>query len=208
MQLSLSTDFFGIPMLPPFAELDLENNKGEGESSTGSDDGIAAAAFDQASYGLWSTIMENPEISTVIENLPDETTSAAAAISTATPIAPMLHPERKARLEEFSSAFLAMSVFDIADFWVPSSSSTGTPYLHHVFSLSSSNNDSLTYFKSASAKQIIKGWSGAVGRAFCSGSAVWSTNLVCSFHFVVACVPPTAHVFNTVSFTGYYCGYR
>jgi hypothetical protein len=171
-------------VLPPFAELDLQTNRRSRSSSTstGSDDCAAANAFDQASYGLWSTIMENPEITTVIENIPNETTSAAAAIVISTQQTPLLHPERQARLEEFSSAFLAMSVFEIADFWIPSSSNGSATYLHHVFSLSSNeDNPSLNYFKSSSTKQVVNGWSGAVGRAYCSGIAVWSTNMVGTF---------------------------
>ncbi len=173
-------------MLPPFAELGVETklltNDKAGEAcstSTGSDDCASANAFDHASFGLWSTIMENPEITTIIENIPIETTSAAAAIVTSTPQTPLIHPERKSRLEEFSSAFLAMSVFDIVDFWIPSSNSGSATYLHHVFSLvSNDDNTSLNYFKSASNKQVVNGWSGAVGRAYCSREAVWSTNPV------------------------------
>jgi len=165
-------------MLPPFGEFESDGLGGE-TSSTGSDDGAAANAFDQATYGLWSTIMENPAITAGIEQIPDEAVSAAADIVTQRQTL-LLHPERRERLEEFSSAFLAMSVFDIADFWVPSMSSTdNSPNLHHVFSLSSDeNNSSLNYFKSASRSTIIKGWSGAVGRAFCSGNPVWSADMV------------------------------
>jgi hypothetical protein len=46
-----------------------------------------------------------------------------------------------------------------------------------VFSLTSNeNNTSINFFKTCSNNTIIKGWSGAVGRAFSSGSPVWSTN--------------------------------
>jgi len=170
--IQFSSDFFGIPLLDPFVD------GGDGGSASGSDDGAAANAFDHASYGLWSTIMENPAINSAIEQIPDEATSIAAAIiTTALPETPNIHPERKERLEEFSSAFLNMSVFDVADFWLPSARTDGAPNLHHVFSLSSDDtNTSLDYFKIASNNTTISAWAGAVGRAFCSGSAVWSTN--------------------------------
>ena len=173
--IQFSSDFFGIPLLDPF--VNGGSGGGDGDSVSGSDDG-AANAFDHASYGLWSTIMENPAINSAIEQIPDEATSLAAAITTAQQSeTPNLHPERRERLEEFSSAFLAMSVFDVADFWLPSARTDGTPNLHHVFSLTSDdNNTSLDYFKIASNNTTISAWAGAVGRAFCSGSAVWSTN--------------------------------
>lgn len=172
-----SSDFYGIPLLPPFAELESgEKQKIDGSSISDSDDGAAANAFDQATFGLWSTIMENPEITSAIEQVPEDTTSAAAAIASQSD-ALYIYPERQERLEEFSSAFLAMSVFDAADFWMPSICSDGSTNLHHVFSLTSNeNNASINFFKICSNNVIIKGWSGAVGRAFSSGSPVWSTN--------------------------------
>ena len=148
----------------------------DGSSITDSDDGAAANAFDQATYGLWSTIMENLDVSAAIEQVPDDATSAAAAITSQSDTL-YVNPERMERLEEFSSAFLSMSVFDAADFWTPSMCADGSTNLHLVFSLTSNDcNTSLNYFKIASANCVIKGWSGAVGRAFSSGSPVWSTN--------------------------------
>lgn len=203
-------------MLPAFAELDVPGKRSDASSASGSDDGAAANAFDQASYGLWSTIMENPETSTIIENIPDQTTSTAAAIVASTEQqTPLFHPERKSRLEEFSDAFLAMSVFDIADFWVPSSSNGVSQYLHHVFSLSSDDdNTSLNYFKSASVKQVVNGWSGAIGRAFCSGNAVWSTNTVSMNDFIKVVYIQFLHTLKHpitdqyISLAGDYCRYR
>lgn len=172
------SDFYGIPLLPPFSDLDSgDKSRTDGTSSiSDSDDAAAANAFDQATYGLWSTIMENPEINSAIEQVSEEITCAAASIASQSD-APYVYPERRERLEEFSSAFLAMSVFDAADFWTPSMNADGSTNLHHVFSLTSNDqNISLNYFKIASTNIIVKGWSGAVGRAFCSGSPIWSTN--------------------------------
>lgn len=184
----LQSDVFGIPMLPSFALLETEDAQRSANSTPSSDDIATANAFDQASYGLWSTIMQNPEISTVVEQIPDNAISAAtqAQIPLANPpqaaaaaATPHLHPERKMRLEEFSSAFLSMSVFDIADVWIPPKNSVADHniQLHLSFSLlSDEKNSSLIYFRTASEHTIIKGWDGAVGRAFCSGNAVWSAN--------------------------------
>ena len=170
---------------------DIDDNKNtDGSSLSGSsDDGAAANAFDQATYGLWSTIMDNPGIiNSAMDEIPEETTSAAVAISTTqtswSSDQNMLHPEQRDRLEEFTSAFLAMSVFDAADFWMPTIEPNGNTSnsLRHYFSLTSNdftsndNNSSLNYFKIASNNVIIESWSGAVGRAFCSGCPVWSTN--------------------------------
>mmetsp|Transcript_813 Transcript_813/g.1404 ORF Transcript_813/g.1404 Transcript_813/m.1404 type:complete len:920 (+) Transcript_813:138-2897(+) len=174
-----SSDFYGIPLLPPFAELESgDKQKVDGSSITDSEDVAAAAnAFDQATFGLWSTIMENPVMTSTIEHIPEDATSAAAAISSQMDGALYIYPERKERLEEFSSAFLAMSVFDAADFWMPTMCSDGSTNLHHVFSLTSNeNNTSINFFKLCSNNAVIKGWSGAVGRAFSTGSPVWSTN--------------------------------
>jgi len=178
----LPSDIFGIPMLPSFAELEpTADGQRSGNSTPSTEDAATANAFDQASYGLWSTIMQNPEISNVIEQIPDNAISEAAnaqlpMISTSQPV---LHPERKERLGDFGRAFLAMSVFDIADVWIPPKNSVAdqNTHLHHAFSmLSDDTNSSLIYFTTSSGHTTIKGWDGAVGRAFCSGNAVWSAN--------------------------------
>lgn len=174
-------------MLPSFAELEpTTDGQRSGTSTPSSEDAATANAFDQASYGLWSTIMQNPEISTVIEQIPDNAISAAAnaqlpMMSKSHLNIPVLHHERKERLGDFGRAFLAMSVFDIADVWIPPKNSVAdqNTHLHHAFSmLSDDTNSSLIYFTTSSGHTTIKGWDGAVGRAFCSGNAVWSANTV------------------------------
>ena len=92
-----------------------------------------------------------------------------------------ISPERQERLEEFVSAFLGLSVFDLADVWVPTTADDGSTSIHNVFAVASSETSSssaVINFRNLSRRTIIKGWSGAVGRAQCSGNAVWSTNQV------------------------------
>lgn len=54
---SAPMDCYGIPMLPSFAE--LGNTVGE-EGSTSPTSHSSSEAFDEASYGVWSTIMNTP----------------------------------------------------------------------------------------------------------------------------------------------------
>ena len=158
-----------------FEELDAvsETRRSEGSSLAGSED-----AFDPETYALYSTIMENPENLMGAHDLPDETISAAAAITIPQETC-RISNERRERLQEFTAAFLRMSMFHTGDFWLPSDGPNGVTFLHHEFSLSSDENDpSQNFFKSAASNIVITGWSGAVGRAYCSGSSVWSTNAV------------------------------
>ena len=175
-------DTFGIPMLPSFAEL------GNGKADT---DG-AEDAFDEATYGIWTTIMENNE--DPLDNLVVDADVSATDTKQATISASSLHQfasiittppplkeSRKHRLVEFCMAFLGMSVFDLADVWVPSD--VNSPYpsdtLSHLVTVTSSDsteNTGLAKFQQASERTLIKFWNGAVGRAFCTGNPVWSSN--------------------------------
>jgi hypothetical protein len=176
-------DCFGIPMLPSFAELGGNPlSEGEGNANTSFSD-----VFDEASYGVWSTIME-----TIDPDLNDAQTTEMGAVNsgqlgnleynmTEAPYyavdKPLMAIERKERLEEFTSAFLDVSVFDAADVWVPAPGQSG--YLGNVTSITSTeSNQSLNEFKRMSESILIKYWSGAVGRAFSSGNPVWSANPV------------------------------
>lgn len=156
-------------------------------SSRLSDGNMDANAFDNASYGLWSTIMQNPENSSISESNNAVSTAHGSQLHLKSNsqdhpnnIDNKIYAERKERLEEFAAAFLAMSVFDLADCWMPSLDNTNpTPLLHNVFSLTSSeNNSSYNYFIQASKSAIVQGWSGAVGNAFCTGNPIWSKNMV------------------------------
>lgn len=174
-------DCFGIPMLPSFAELS-GNPLTEANANTS-----LADVFDEASYGVWSTIMETSD-----PDLNDSQTNEMGAVDsgqlgnleynmTEAPDyaveKPLMAIERKERLEEFTSAFLDVSVFDAADVWVPAPGQSG--YLGNVTSITSTeSNQALNEFKRMSESILIKYWSGAVGRAFSSGNPVWSTNPV------------------------------
>jgi len=174
-------DCFGIPMLPSVAELggsgsthfiDIQGNDG-------------ADVFDEASYGVWSTIMQN------VDPVSQATTNGSkvkeCGITDAenpvyASIAPEMAVERKERLHEFSSAFLGVSVFDAAEVWVPVDSKS--EYLGQVTSVSTTNtNEALNAFRRTSQRILVKHWSGAVGRAFASGNPVWSTNQVSLIDF-------------------------
>lgn len=174
-------DTFGIPMLPSFAEL--------GQMSPGPE-GLVEA-FDEATYGIWTTIMENNE--DPLERLADDThfpanetknelePRSSYQLTSMTTTLPPLQESRKERLVEFCLAFLGMSVFDLADVWAPSDSKSPYPpdTLVHVVTVTSTDsqdNPGLTQFQLASERSLIKFWNGAVGRAFATGNPVWSSN--------------------------------
>lgn len=164
-------DTFGIPMLPSFAEL--------GAVTVPEDEDVDV--FDEASYGIWNTIMETMKDGSVDYDASGNNYDLQRDLQTGNPAtwaqrgetgasAAVISEARKERLEEFCQAFLGMSVFDLADVWVPVSSDA----LGHVMSVS--NNPSLASFETQSELSIIKNWTGAVGRAFASGNPVWSAN--------------------------------
>jgi hypothetical protein len=172
-------DCFGIPMLPHVSELGCDVGF--------SDDG--AEVFDEASYGVWSTVMDtiaHPTVSALADGEIDNTalltsSGGAAAENDTTPVyainKPVMHRDRRLRLEEFSSAFLEVSVFDFAEVWIPIGPQSD--YLGQVTSISSlKTNTAINDFTSQSEKILVKFWSGAVGRAFSSGNPVWSVNRV------------------------------
>jgi len=184
----LPKDQYGIPILPEFAELNTDgsNRRDVDTSSSISDDVGAANEFDSATYGLWSTIMNSPQ--KINSQIPHDVAGISHFDGEQSNLQQVeyIQPERKERLEEFVSAFLGLSVFDIADVWVPISvDANGSILLHNVFAISSNESSSVTYFKNISRQTIIKGWSGAVGRAQCSGNPVWSTNPVSANGFKI-----------------------
>lgn len=184
---SAPRDCFGIPMLPTVAEL----GSSQGNRSEVHGDSVLDA-FDEASYGVWSTIMQTydePDVvdetvagwhdGTLVEGS-NESLSLATAI-----IRPYLAVEREERLQEFASAFLDVSVFDLAEVWLPIGQ--GSDYLSLATFVTSSNNNNATLneFTRQSEKTFIKFWSGAVGRAHSSGNPVWSFNKVRRFLLVL-----------------------
>lgn len=171
-------DCFGIPMLPSFAELggSLRNDNTNQSPSPLHD------PFDEASFGVWATIMNSPDEETSVQQ-PTRKTSQSLdenGMPKIEPIVdkPIMERHRRERIEEFCSAFLELSVFDVSDVWMPvEGESYGT--LGHVTStVSTENNAALNDFTLVSQYSQIKLWSGAVGRAFASGNPVWSANYV------------------------------
>jgi hypothetical protein len=159
-------------------------------------DNLDSDVFDDASYGLWNTIM-NSSFDGSLSKLPASKSSSALVTSSHfnSSSLTLLNPTtiqkyglqiqslssiRKERLEEFASAFLGLSVFDAADVWVPvNRNGSVVEGLTHAFSvLVTQNNEGLNQFQSASVGCIVLPWSGAIGQAFWSGNPVWSTNKV------------------------------
>lgn len=206
-------------MLPSFAELGSDpaaapaaaqqlTQYANGRAS----DGALEDAFDEASYGVWSTIMqERPQIEASPTTAGTEADPIDIAVENGLPVGlnegvninpaeddtidpkllvttnkRTLGNKRKERLEEFCSAFLGMSVFDIADVWIPAGPEH-PDCLSHVVSITSSNqSNAISDFKRVSGYTLIKYWSGAVGRAYSSGNPVWSCNPVSTVQFSCA----------------------
>ena len=162
-------DDFGIPMLPP-----------DNTATTTSDNILITDAFDEASYGVWSTIMNS---------------AGGNTIRTSTTIASKMGIIRE-RLEEFLCAFLGMSVFDVGDAWVLSSAEDGEggfgggdeyggggddkrKTLKCLFTVAATeNNTGINSFREVSGNTSIQIGDGAVGKAFSTGYPVWSSDQV------------------------------
>jgi len=178
-------DCFGIPMLPSFAELgsSLRND------NTSQSPSPLCDPFDEASFGIWATIMHSLDEDAGLQEQENQTHLIVKngdsrgdmnGVPRIEPIIdkPVMQVHRRERLEEFCSAFLEMSLFDVSDVWMPvEGESYGT--LGHVTSnVSTDTNAALNDFTLVSQYSQIKLWSGAVGRAFASGNPVWSANYV------------------------------
>lgn len=174
-------------MLPSFAELGGSTSRDDDAKNSPSP---LCDPFDEASFGIWATIMDNPDEATHATTEEESRSLVKSGQQTRDENGvPMIEPfvdkpvmsvHRRERLEEFCSAFLEMSLFDVSDVWMPIE---GAPYgtLGHVTSntcSSSDANSALNDFTLVSQYSQIKIWSGAVGRAFASGNPVWSANYV------------------------------
>jgi hypothetical protein len=170
-------------MLPSFAELggSLRNDSANQSPSPLHD------PFDEASFGVWATIMNTPDEENGVYHPETQSITKGSSqfldehgIPRIEPIMekPIMQRNRRERLEEFCSAFLDLSVFDVSDVWMPiEGESYGT--LGHVTStISTETNGVLNDFMLVSQYSQIMLWSGAVGRAFASGNPVWSANYV------------------------------
>jgi hypothetical protein len=180
--LTAPKDTFGIPMLPMFAELD-------GSMPEDNED-----VFDEASYGVWTTIMDtlsspdfndsqnldlqgdlqsgNENMLVDGETLPED----EPALQVVLPDQVAMSGHRRERLEEFCLAFLGMSVFDSADVFIPAGGQYSDCLRHVTTVTSTETNELLNDFKQQSQSALVRCWSGAVGRAFSSGNPVWSAN--------------------------------
>ncbi|KAL3945595.1 MAG: hypothetical protein SGBAC_000335 [Bacillariaceae sp.] len=168
---SAPKDCFGIPMLPDASEIDGTTNNSAKESAV-------SDVFDEASYGVWSTIMDTPE-NPVRNGAQPFGNGANVEDEDAGPVYTINKPDmpaaRQERLEEFAAAFLEVSVFDIAEVWIPVGEESD--YLGQVTSVSSTDsNPILNQFVTSTEKIMVKSWSGAVGRAYSTGNPVWNAD--------------------------------
>lgn len=190
-------DCFGIPMLPDDAEFGSENDEKLRAQSPFSD-ASSTEAFDEASYGIWSTVMQLAAGQTESKDaIPREAVQSLSAVgfprhtsktTSATVFGnieehnaslDLIPRNKQERLEEFAVGFLGMSAFDVADVWVPLNDGQ-LQVLRCVATASSSavGGEKVDEFKQKSLQSSISVWSGAVGRAFGSGNPVWSSNYV------------------------------
>ena len=180
---SAPRDCFGIPMLPAIAELG-NSRRAELQGDAIND------AFDEASYGVWSTIMQTLDSDSTLLTEQQETLASIDGLNNSfgnpanfqlsAPEKPLMNIERQERLEEFASAFLDVSIFDLAEVWVPAGKNSDCLCLNSSVK-SIDNNPFLDEFSRESEKTLIKYWSGAVGRAYSSGNPVWSFKQVSLF---------------------------
>jgi hypothetical protein len=200
-------DDWGIPILPK-SDFELDNlvatNNNSGQSATASsntssnfnlqhrlslgsafDDVIENAitdAFDDASYGIWSTIMDSAVPSCEDSDKTPTLDNSGKLKESEEPVAAEIHSIQE-RLEEFATAFLGMSVFDVVDAWTaPSSSSDssnngdGDSTLNCLFTVAATNsNPEINELMDLSWDASIGTFDGAVGRSFSSGYPVWSS---------------------------------
>ena len=180
---TLEKDQYGIPILPDFAELLTEVDK-DGNTSQkrlsllSQNTETDTPDFDGQAFALWSTIMNGPTSPSKSNNNEQKKTDAP---SNGQLQFDYIEPKRKVRLEEFMTAFLGFSLFDIADVWAPLTDANGVTSLYNVFAANSEETDqdsNVVFFKTISKTTVIQPWSGAVGRAHSTGTAVWSTNMV------------------------------
>mmetsp|Transcript_7961 Transcript_7961/g.18600 ORF Transcript_7961/g.18600 Transcript_7961/m.18600 type:complete len:1142 (-) Transcript_7961:12-3437(-) len=178
-------DHFGIPMLPTSCEMATLDDHN---------------AFDEASYGVWSTIMNSERhqagtggpaktsgVRMDINNKSSQRGNMASAL--AGDQNDMLNVDKmhliKGRLEEFAHAFLGMSIFDLADAWTLASalparvtSNDGGTHrqLKCLFSVAATEkNPDINYLRELSGQTYINVGDGAVGKAFSSGYPVWNS---------------------------------
>jgi hypothetical protein len=191
-------------MLPDYAEFGFDNDIKQ-RTQFPSSEASASEAFDEASYGIWSSVMHLG----LSSSFNTQAIKSDVISSRVTPPAPpssfestnscfvkedeptvisgwnanfnLIPNNKRERLEDFAVGFLGASTFDLADVWVPVNCGQ-LQVLRCVATASSSaiGGDRVETFKMTSLKTSLNVWSGAVGRAFGSGNPVWSSNCVSS----------------------------
>lgn len=201
-------DDWGIPILPDTNSsttyLSSNNHQQQQQSQLDAIDSAITDAFDEASYGVWSTIMNSPAANGSSNEKQQQqiTTTSTNEISiTASNNESQIMANNKKmnviqeRLEEFATAFLGMSVFDVADAWVVQSSSSSITNeingesltnnneaskmgreLKCLFTVAATNtNPNINTLRHVSSSTTINIGNGAVGKAYSSGYPVWSS---------------------------------
>lgn len=171
------TDAYGIPVLPSTPNRDRGGSIFRGDAI---DDAITDA-FDEASYGVWSTIMNTStqQQQPQQQSAPPPPAPQSQLISAT--VASNLHLIQE-RLEEFAMAFLGMSVFDVADAWMVKKDGDGGGngrVLDCLFTATATEtNPGINALRDVNGKALIDVGNGAVGKAFSSGYPVWSSDKV------------------------------
>jgi hypothetical protein len=128
-------DCFGIPMLPDYAEFGFENENKSRTQSPFSEES-ASEAFDEALYGIWSTIMQlgssfnnksdNNGVATRVTPPTPPSSVDSSVVEDETFVTPawnsdldLIPNSKRERLEDFAVGCLGASAFDVADVWVP-----------------------------------------------------------------------------------------
>jgi len=210
-------DDWGIPILPvnsnsnhnTFSSSNQQQQQQQQQSQLDAIDSAITDAFDEASYGVWSTIMNSPAANaggsgSVSEKQQQQITTTSTTISNNDSQMAITNESQMAntkkmkviqeRLEEFATAFLGMSVFDVADAWVVQSSSPITNEsngesmnnnneankmgreLKCLFTVAATNtNPNINTLRQVSSSTTITIGDGAVGKAYSSGYPVWSS---------------------------------
>ena len=116
-------------------------------------------------------------------------------------------------LENFSRSFLGMSMFDMADIWVPVDNGYSTdnggalPVLKHVSTVAhESQNEEFISFHCLNCMVAISSWDGCVGQAFASGLPIWSSDEQVIWDFNRATMFRQADIKTAFSYPVYFAG--
>ena len=141
---------------------------------------------DDSNYAVWSTIMNTElidSLTSTYDSITDFTdTGVVSKVSQCSLEVRTINEEidlykdKLCRLEEFALGFLGMSVFDIADIWMPENSMDENVLLKNVLTVSKDpKNDDFLAFEGFSRSANIPLWTGTIGRAFVTFQTVWNS---------------------------------